>query len=140
MSKQFGVGPAKENDLRERLSRLGIRRKDVIEKFIRSGGPGGQKVNKTSTCVYLKHLPSGLEVKMSRERSQALNRFLAWRRLADKVEESIQGVKSKERKRIEKIRRQKRKRSKRAKEKILRAKKIRSEKKRSRKIGKEDWA
>ncbi|MFC1568467.1 peptide chain release factor family protein [Candidatus Margulisiibacteriota bacterium] len=88
----------------------------------------------------MKHLPSGLEVKMSRERSQALNRFLAWRRLADKVEESIQGVKSKERKRIEKVRRQKRKRSKRAKEKILRAKKIRSEKKRSRKIGKEDWA
>ena len=104
-------------------------KKDVIEKFIRSGGKGGQNVNKTATCVYLKHIPTGIEVKMSRERSQALNRFLAWRLLADKIEDKERGIESKIRQRIEKIRRQKRKRSKRAKEKMLRDKKIISQKK-----------
>jgi protein subunit release factor B len=118
---------------KERLRRLGINKKEVIEKFISSGGPGGQKVNKTATCVYLKHIPTGIEVKMSKERSQALNRFLAWRLLLDKIEERLLGIKSERRKRIEKIRRQKRKRSKRAKEKILHQKKIQSEKKKLRK-------
>lgn len=112
----------------------GIDKKDVIEKFIKSGGPGGQKVNKSSSCVYLKHIPTGIEVKMSRERSQSLNRFLAWRLLAEKIEERIKGIKSKRRQKIEKIRRQKRKRSKRAKEKILKAKKKQSQKKKLRKI------
>jgi protein subunit release factor B len=129
------VSPDKQQALDEKLARLGVKENDVIEKFVRSGGHGGQNVNKVSTTVYLKHLPTGIEVKMSRERSQALNRFLAWRLLADKIEERILGAQSEERKRIEKIRRQKRKRSKRAKEKILRAKKIRSEKKRLRKVG-----
>jgi protein subunit release factor B len=137
--KHFGVSPEKEKALEGRLKGLGIQEKDVIEKFIRSGGPGGQKVNKVATCVYLKHIPTGIEVKMSRERSQALNRFLAWRLLADKIEERIRGIKSERQRRIEKIRRQKRKRSKRAQEKILRRKKIRSERKKLRKIGKEDW-
>ena len=124
----------------DRLKRLGVAEKEVIEKFIRSGGPGGQKVNKTASCVYLKHLPTGIEIKMSRERSQALNRFLAWRLLAEKLEESILKVRSERRKRIEKIRRQKRKRSKRAKEKILKLKKKISKKKKLRKISREDWA
>lgn len=124
---------------RERLKHLGIKEKEVIEKFIRSSGPGGQKVNKASTCVYLKHLPTGIEVKMSRERSQALNRFLAWRLLAEKIEERILKVKSERQKRIEKIRRQKRKHSKRAREKILEQKKIQAEKKKMRKIGKENY-
>jgi len=116
----------------------GINKKDVIEKFIRSGGPGGQKVNKSSSCVYLKHIPTGIEVKMSRERSQALNRFLAWRLLAEKIKERIKGIKSKRKQRIEKIRRQKRKRSKRAKEKMLKAKKKQSQKKKLRKVTKQD--
>jgi protein subunit release factor B len=133
------VTPDKEKALEGRMQRLGIQKQDVIEKFIRSGGPGGQKVNKVATCVYLKHLPTGIEVKMSRERSQALNRFLAWRLLADKIEERIKGIKSERQRRIEKIRRQKRKRSKRAKEKILREKKIKSEKKKLRKISGKDW-
>ncbi len=117
---------------------FGLDKKDVVEKFIRSGGKGGQNANKTATCVYLKHLPTGIEVKMSRERSQALNRFLAWRLLAEKLKERALGIQSKRQKDIEKIRRQKRKRSKRAKEKILKAKKRQAEKKQLRKITHDD--
>jgi len=114
------------------MASLGIREADLKEKFIRSGKKGGQKVNKTSTCVYLKHNPTGLEVKCQEERSQALNRFLARRILANKIESQISGRRSEEQKRIAKIRRQKRKRSKRAKEKILKFKKMRSETKKLR--------
>jgi len=112
----------------------GIRKEDVIERFIRSSGAGGQNVNKVSTAVYLKHIPTGIEVKMQKERSQALNRFLAWRLLLDKIESKILGEKSRKQKEIEKIRRQKRKRSRRAKEKMLRGKKIQSEKKQRRRV------
>jgi len=122
----------KEKTLHDKMERLGINESDIIERFVRSSGAGGQKVNKTSTCVYLKHLPSGIEVKCQKERSQALNRFLARRILADKIEQVQLGRKSEEEQRIAKIKRQKRKRSKRAKEKILKAKKIQSEKKKSR--------
>ena len=115
--------------IEEKAARLGIKDSDIIEKFIRSGGKGGQNVNKTSTCVYLKHIPTGIEVKMQRERSQVLNRILAKRLLIDKIEESILKEKSARQRAIEKIRRQKRKRSKRAKEKILAQKRIQSEKK-----------
>lgn len=117
------VSDAKEKALRRRLEKLGVTKKDLKETFIRSGGKGGQNVNKVSTCVYLKHLPSGTEVKCARERSRALNRFLARRILADKVEKILFGKIAKEKERAEKIRRQKRKRSKRAKEKILSDKK-----------------
>ncbi len=116
------------------MEALRIREKDIGEKFIRSSGKGGQKVNKTSSCVYLKHRPSGIEVKCRQERSQALNRFLARRILANKIEARILGRLSEESKRIEKIRRQKRRRSKRAKEKILKDKKKRAEKKKMRSV------
>ncbi len=125
----FGVSPEKEQALRDRMQELGLREEDIIEKFIRSGGHGGQNVNKTSTCVYLKHVPTGLEVKCQKERSQALNRFFARRVLTDKLENQILGKQSAEQQKIEKIRRQKRKRSKRAKEKMLAEKHARSEKK-----------
>ena len=128
----FGVSEKKQADLAKKMQRLGIEDKDLVEKFIRSSGAGGQNVNKVATCVYLKHVPSGIEVKVQQERSQALNRFLARRLLADKIEEKIAGRASAERRRREKIRRQKRKRSKRAKEKILAEKKRQSKKKRLR--------
>lgn len=128
----YGVNPKKQKALEDKIQRLKIFEKDIVEKFIRSGGKGGQKLNKTSTCVYLRHIPTGIEVKCQRERSQALNRFLARRILANKIEEMLIGQQDEERKRIEKIKRQKRKRSKRAKERILKEKKIQAEKKRLR--------
>lgn len=115
--------------LKEKMARLGVRESDLAESFIRSSGPGGQNVNKVATAVYLKHVPTGIEVKCGRERSQALNRFLARRILVNKIETMMLGRASEERRRIEKIRRQKRRRSRRAKEKMLAAKRIHSEKK-----------
>ncbi|MBI5191836.1 MAG: peptide chain release factor-like protein [Nitrospirae bacterium] len=136
---KFPVSSSKEGDLREKMEALNIREEDIEESFIRSGGKGGQHVNKVSTCVYLKHLPTGIEVKCQTERSQSLNRYRARVILVKKIDELIKGKESEERQRVEKIRRQKRKRSKRAKEKMLADKKIISEKKklRSRKINME---
>lgn len=131
---KFSINPAKERALHERMERLKIKEEDIIEKFIRSGGPGGQNVNKTSTCVYLKHIPTGIEVKCQSERSQALNRFLARRRLTEKIEEQVLGRESALQRRIEKIKRQKRRRSRRAREKVLELKHIQSEKKKSRSL------
>ena len=128
----FKVTKAKEDSLRMKMELLGIHEKDLVEKFVRSSGKGGQKVNKTATCVYLKHLPTGIEVKCQRERSQSINRFLARRRLVNKIRAKIMGEKSEEQQRIEKIRRQKRKRSQRAKQKMLEEKKKQSEKKAAR--------
>lgn len=135
----FGVSIEKEKALYAKMIRLGIFEKDIVERFVRSSGKGGQKVNKSSTCVYLKHLPTGVEVKCQQERSQALNRFLARRILAGKIENMILGKKSEEQKLIEKIRRQKRKRSKRAQEKILQQKHIQAEKKKKRSWRLKDW-
>lgn len=128
------VSLKKENALRERMDALGIQEKDIVERFIRSSGKGGQNVNKVATCVYLKHIPTGIEVKCQEERSQAMNRYRARSILADKVEELILGRESEEQKRIAKIRRQKRKRSKRAKDKMLEEKKKRGEKKEGRRF------
>jgi len=125
----FGVGPDREKRPYQKMSHLGIREADIVERFIRSSGPGGQNVNKTSTCVYLKHIPTGIEVKCQRERSQALNRYLARQLLLKKIEMSILGNLSEERQRIEKIRRQKRRRSARAKLKMLEKKRRHSQKK-----------
>ncbi|GMR03469.1 MAG: peptide chain release factor-like protein [Thermodesulfovibrionia bacterium] len=126
------VSQKKEKALREKLESLDIYEKDIKESFIRSRGKGGQNVNKTSTCVYLKHIPSGVEVKCQRARTQGLNRYYARQLLYTKIENLIKGRESEERKQIEKIRRQKRKRSKRAKEKMLADKKRQSQKKKER--------
>ncbi len=131
---RFSVGIGKERGLKAKMDSLGIKETDLEEKFIRSSKKGGQKVNKTSSCVYIKHRPTGIEVKCQQERSQALKRFLARRILVNKIESLVLGRKSEERRKIEKIRRQKRKRSRRAKEKMLKFKKMRSEKKKLRKL------
>ena len=123
------ISQEKDTALRERMERLGVREEEFRETFIRSSGPGGQKVNKTSSCVYLVHLPTGLSVKCQQERSQALNRFLARRLLLDRIERLRTGLVSAERMRTEKIRRQKRRRSRRAQEKTLEAKHFQAEKK-----------
>ena len=127
--RHFGVGREKEKILLENMARFGIREEDIVERFIRSSGPGGQNVNKVSTAVYLKHIPTGIEVKCQQERTQALNRYLARRLLVRKIETSILGKLSKEQQRIEKIRRQKRRRSRRSRLKMLETKRKHSEKK-----------
>jgi protein subunit release factor B len=121
---RLGVTPAKAKALLARMQRLGISGKDVMEKFVRSSGRGGQKVNKASTCVYLKHLPTGIEVKMQRERSQSLNRFLAWRLLTDKIERMRFSAEATVQQTVAKSQRQTRPRPGYAKEEMLRGKKL----------------
>jgi len=131
--KSFGVTTEKSRLLELRMSELKIKEDDLIEKFIKGSGPGGQKVNKTSSCVYLHHLPSSIEIKCQKTRSQSLNRYYARQLLCDELEEIVLQEKSKRQKEREKIRRQKRKRSKRSQEKILQDKKQDSVKKSLRK-------
>lgn len=119
----------KEELLRQKMSRLGIREEDIAESFIRARGPGGQNVNKASTCVYLKHIPTGIEVKCQKERTQALNRYLARKLLLDKIEALALGRRLEERQSLEKLRRQNRRRSKEAKLRMLEAKRKRARKK-----------
>jgi protein subunit release factor B len=120
------VSAEKVKALADRMAKLGVSEKDFSESFIRSSGPGGQKVNKSSSQVYLVHISTGLSVKCQRERSQSLNRFLARRLLLDKIEARQKGFLEEKKKRREKIRRQKKKRSKKAKEKVLASKHKRS--------------
>lgn len=119
----------KQSELHRLMEKLGLREADLEESFIRSGGPGGQNVNKVATCVVLKHRPSGLVVKCRKERSQAMNRYWARRILAGKLEALVLGRESEEARRIAKIKRQKRRRSKRAKAKMLESKEKHSRKK-----------
>jgi peptide chain release factor len=111
----FGVTPKKQEELEARMAALGLREQDLLEKFIHSSGPGGQRVNKASSCVYLKHLPSGLEVKMQQERQQRLNRYYARKRLCEMVEEKTLGARSPGARKAEKIRKQKQRRRRRGK-------------------------
>jgi protein subunit release factor B len=128
----FPVSPEKEAQLTQRMAALGVREADLEETFVRSGGHGGQNVNKTSTCVMLLHRPTGLQVKCQATRQQGLNRFIARRLLLDKVEALKRGYVDAERARIEKIRRQKRRRSRRAKNRMLADKSHHADKKAAR--------
>jgi len=127
------INPNKFLTLQEKMNHIGMVEKDIIEKFVRGSGKGGQKINKTSNCVWLKHIPTGLEVKCQQSRSREENRFFARRLLCEKYESQILKVETEKTRAIEKIRRQKRKRSKRAQEKMLQNKKLQSEKKEFRK-------
>lgn len=111
------------------MARLGVAEDDLIESFIRSSKPGGQNVNKVASCVYLKHIPTGIEVKCREERTQSLNRYRARRILLSKIEAAVLGRLSAEQQEREKIRRQKRRRSRRAKAKMLAHKREHSQKK-----------
>ena len=112
----FGVTDKKQAELEARMAALGLREQDLQEKYVRSSGPGGQKVNKTSSCVCLKHRPTGLEVKMQRERSQPLNRYYARKRLCEMWEQRLMGNRSPAALKAEKIRRQKQRRRRRSKQ------------------------
>ena len=127
--QNMSVSLKKETALAGRMEDLGVKEEDLRETFVRASGSGGQKVNKTSSCVVLMHIPTGLSVKCQQERSRELNRFFARRILLDRIERIQKGKASLQRQKIEKIRRQKRRRSKKAKEKVLKLKHIQSEKK-----------
>jgi len=127
------VSKEKYLELRERMDKLGIKEKDLQEKFILASGRGGQKVQKTYSCVYLKHIPTGIIVKCQKDRSREMNRFIARRRLCERFEEKILKIQTEKQKLIEKIRRQKKRRTRKQKEKMLEEKRQRSEKKTLRK-------
>jgi len=127
------ISPEKELELKERMARLHIKEADLRERFIKGAGPGGQKINKTSSCVQLLHVPSGIEVKCAVSRSQAMNRFLARRQLCERLERTVFKEKSAKEREIARIRRQKRRRTKRRQEKMLKEKRIRAETKANRK-------
>jgi protein subunit release factor B len=122
----FPVSSEKISGLRHRMLKLGIREEDLHETFVTSQGKGGQNVNKVATCVVLFHAPSGLRIKCQQERSQGLNRYIARKLLADKIEEAKLGAESKRVQERERIRRQKRRRSRRAKNRMLDDKHARS--------------
>jgi protein subunit release factor B len=115
MTMNFGVTEQKANELRARMAACGLQESDLDESFVRSQGPGGQKVNRSSTCVYLKHVPTGLEVKMQETRSQLLNRFFARRRMCELLESRQLGAQSPESLKQAKIRKQKARRRRRSK-------------------------
>tara|TARA_B100000959_G_C14846623_1_gene568302 strand:- start:130 stop:528 length:399 start_codon:yes stop_codon:yes gene_type:complete len=114
----FNVSEKKEKELLERMRELYVKEDDLVERFINSSGPGGQKVNKSSTCVFLRHIPTDTTVKYQKERSQALNRFFARRTLLDQIELKQKGYIKEDKKSIEKIISQKRKKRKRTIEKL----------------------
>jgi peptide chain release factor len=118
--------------LAARMSKLGLREEDIVESFIRGTGAGGQKINKTSSTVVLRHVPTGIEVRCQRERSQSQNRHLARVELCDRIEQRRAEARLEKQNAREKTRRQKRKRPKGLKEKILRHKHHRSDTKKQR--------
>lgn len=113
------ISKEKRDKLTDRMRKLQITEDDLIEKFILGSGKGGQKLHKTASTVYLKHLPSGLEIKCQYSRSRDYNRYFARERLCEKLHTLISDEKTKEQQHVEKLRRQKKRRSRRAKQKMM---------------------
>jgi protein subunit release factor B len=111
------------------MEKMGVAESDLTENFILGSGSGGQKINKTASCVQLLHKPTGMKIKCQRSRSRDVNRYYARKELCERLEEKVLGEKSRRRQAAEKIRRQKRRRSRRQKERMLAAKRQQSEKK-----------
>ena len=126
---QSPVSPEKQTALDQRMIALGVTEDNLLEKFVRGSGAGGQKINKTSNCVFLKHLPSGVAIKCQMDRSREMNRFLARRELCDQLEAIKEGRTTAKTQAIEKMRRQKRPRSRRSKQRSVADKRILSQKK-----------
>ena len=116
---QNPVSSEKVGELQQRMAALGFGEDDLMEKFVRGSGAGGQKINKTSNCVFLKHLPSGVCIKCQMDRSREMNRFLARRELCEQLENIRDGKAIAKTQAIEKMRRQKRPRSKRSKQRSV---------------------
>jgi len=112
------ISPEKIKALEDRMRDLGIKDEDIVERFVRSRGRGGQKVNKTSSCVHILHGPTGIEVKCQETRSREANRFFARRILADKVESLVSPGGSSKDQEIARARKQKKKRARRARDKV----------------------
>lgn len=121
-----------DENFKKRMRQFNVRPQDVEESFIRSSGPGGQNVNKVSTCVCLMHIPSGIKVKCQKYRLQGLNRTLAWQMLLDALAARKSRANLEIRQQKEKIRRQKRPKPRALKERILAWKKKHSQKKQTR--------
>lgn len=114
---RFPVTPLKQRELEERMAACGLREADLEEQFVTARGPGGQKINRTATAVRLRHVPTGIEVKWSTERSQGLNRFFARRRLCELLEATVLGRKTPAAQKADQIRRQKKRRARRSRAK-----------------------
>lgn len=111
LNERFDVSAGKLRALFETMSRLGVKASDIEEDFIRGGGRGGQKINKTANCVRLFYPPLDLSVRVQRERKRTVNRFLALRELVDQIEMKVSPETSEKLREIEKIRKRKSKRS-----------------------------
>jgi len=123
------ISPEKIAALEQSMASLGIREEDLLEKFVRGSGSGGQKINKTSNCVFLKHLPTGVCIKCQIDRSREMNRFHARRELCEQLNAIRQGKAIARTQAIEKLRRQKRPRSQRSKQRSIADKRALSQKK-----------
>ena len=130
--ERVAISEYKQKQLRVRMEKLAVVEADLEEQFVRGSGKGGQKINKTSSCVVLAHKPSGILIKCQKERSQAMNRYFARRELCDRLEERDKTIRSEREQKREKVRRSKRTKSRRQKARMLEEKGRQGDKKQAR--------
>lgn len=114
------------DQIESKLAALGTSSADIEERFIRGSGKGGQKINKTSSCVWLRHRPTGVEARCQRERSQLANRELAWADLCEKLAERRRASAALQQQEREKDQRRNRQKSRGQKRRMIASKKHRS--------------